>query len=319
MQAIFNELSIPQIKNCENPDLLVSFFIQTCKSVKQANDLSGGDQFVLRIKEDFFENAIVNNWINKKGQSDDEVIFLLSITRVPYLPADDINIAEDRFFEENVSYGGYNIGADSGLRVAYAFKPDGTLVISMMSLPIWDKDEFFLTNSKGNQSLKNASSPKHVFGNLEYFPIWNNYNFDLWKPNFYRDEQLLPLAKLSDLCWLRYIKQTVIWRTIAQRKYYWGKFVENLRHIAVGQKESLIIRMFNNITKVNNFKKRTDICKKQSRIIVCFQSRNPFYLTPDKRHGAFEVYNDRKIHQGEWTFYGKKTTKRGNPDRNICN
>ena len=37
----------------------------------------------------------------------------------------------------------------------------------------------------------------HVYDYLKCFPIWNNYPFESWKPDFNADEKLLPVAKLS--------------------------------------------------------------------------------------------------------------------------
>jgi len=170
-----------------------------------------------------------------------------------------------------------------------------------------------------NKEYPNASFIEHFYIHLQNIPIWNNYNFENWKPNFDNEERLLSVAKLSDFVWLKFIEKDKIWNNIQQREFYWNEFVEKLRHFSGGgNKEGILIPLFLSISNINGFKP-SQVCAKPKRKIVEF-SWTLHYLACDKMHGAFEVYNYKSIHQGEWNFYGKKNTnKKADATRDICN
>ena len=279
MFILFNEKSI---NNCnkENIDELMQLFMQTYKLANQASELSG-EKFGLLMNNNFFNYEIIKNWINEKGHNSREVIFLHQIN--------------------NISQNFTN--SDNNL---------------IFSIAISEKNKNNKLTIK-NQTYKNISLPKHVYKYLEYFPKWNNFDFNSWRVNFNdkKSEHLLPLAKLSDLVWLDFIDETEIWENKKQRKEFWLKFVKELRPIPDTEKISKIIEIFSKITKINGLEKYTK-CKKPKRKIAKFPFNKIFYLTPDKQHGAFEVWNKQQVHQGEWAFYGKKN-KKADTTRDICN
>lgn len=188
-----------------------------------------------------------------------------------------------------------------------------SIFVSIKSDPKWSEPNFI---DNADKKVKNLSDNSHVYEYLEYFPIWNKYPFELWKPDFNADEKLLPIAKLSDYVWLKEVEMPIeIYDSKKMRQHFWDKL---LRKPGGGVKEGFIISIFSKISSINGFIP-SKICKKQVRKIVEFPYKYKFYLAPDKQHGAFEVYNKDKVHQGEWNFFGRKNSnKPAITSRDIC-
>ena len=285
MFILFNEKSITDC-NSDNIDWLINLFIQTYKFAEQASNLSS-EKFGLILNNDLFNYDVIKKWYEKEKRISYsyKIIFLHKINKN----------------SENIK------------------NSNNKLFFSFASSDKFKKDKLTINN----KTYKNISQPEHVYKYLEYFPEWNNFNFNSWRVNFEATEHLLPVSKLSDLVWLNLIGETEIWGNKRQRKIFWSKFVEKLNPKKKNEKKlkpitvTKKIKLFEKITKINGFEKHNE-CKKQNRKIAKYPYSKVFFLTPDKQHGAFEVWNKNKIHQGEWTFYGGKTKKKADTNRAIC-
>ncbi len=280
MIAIFNDNSLPEKYDGKKSETMMNTFIETCTLSYRACKAIN-NKFILYVKENFRGSPFIEAWEKSKGRNSDEVKFLRIITDVHY----------EEF--------------------------DCDIYVSIESEEKWSKPNLTID---GN-SVKNMSNTKHVYDRLEYFPIWNNYPFESWKPDFNADEKLLPVAELSDYVWLKVVgKPLESYDSKRMKQPFWNDFVEILRHKpGGGVKEGFIIPIFSKISSVNGFVP-SKICKKPVRKLVEFPYKFKFYLAPDKETGAFEVYNEKKVHQGEWNFFGRKNSdKSAVKTRDICN
>jgi len=313
MQAIFNELSITS-ENIDEIDNAMNIFIQTCKYAVQANSESDFS-FNLRFKENIYNNFI-KDWMIRKNFND-EVLFLSELSKTPDW-AEDVEIFEDKF-EQEMLFNKLTITADNSIGLAAIMKGTTPLIISLNINNLWNISEIKLKANKETLILKNANNQEHIYEHLEFFPEWNNVNFYTWKPKLKEIDKLLPLPKLSDLVWLKFIDKFEIWENKRERNKIWLDFVKKLGEFTTGgEREDKIIKIFEKIAKINGFEK-VNICPKPKRMIYCFKGREKYYLTPDKQHGAFEVWNSSQEHEGEWHFYGEKNTSKKAESRNICN
>ncbi|GEM_PF-4679793 len=307
MIAMFNDNSLPEKFEGKKSEDMMKKFIKTCSLCRIACKRIENN-FCLYINDNFFGSPFIQKWIETRPNtwSSGDVVFLQEI-RIPY---------------------------DSD---------EKSVFVSIESEQKWSEPTI---NIDGN-SVKNMSNAGHIYDHLKCFPIWNDYPFKSWKPDFDADEKLLPVAKLSDYVWLMFIARSKykearkkcipkggidpappgimdffhVPENNKERDFYWNKFTETLRpYPGGGDKEAIIIEIFTKISSVNGFIPLTSrICKKTARPIVEFPYKFKFYLAPDKETGAFEVYNKKKVHQGEWNFFGRKNTnKPAKPTRDIC-
>jgi hypothetical protein len=348
MNVIFNEISTQNL-NIVNKENILQNLVDTCKAIQQVNDIIGKSIFKLRISRSFWELDI---WTEQeKNYANPIYPFLLSISEAPYLPeTPECEVNENIYLDGNLSFENEHLDLETGLRVASSWE-NSILVVSLAN-NFWEtKREIIIERENAeNIVLKNATLPEHIFELLEFFPIWENYDFNKWKINKFHkplkegkkgeeykrriekekqdnpkkdiDVKVLPMPKLSDLVWLKFIGENEIWDNSDKtrtRAVLWQKFVDKLDTFPVGGlKEACINPIFDKIVKINQFQNANKICSKRKRPI--FTWNGDYYLLPDTQHGAFEVYNDKQVHQGEWHFYGDENMeKKAEKSRNICN
>ena len=104
MQAIFNEISAPQLAEMskEEAQNMLLNLIQVCKKL-QALDTT----FKMRINEHFWniqldDYATIRDHIQNNDDLADDRYFLYAVTDSPYLPQEDFDIDDEKFLEEGL-------------------------------------------------------------------------------------------------------------------------------------------------------------------------------------------------------------------------
>lgn len=330
MNVIFNELSLNIPTETRERERVLKVLIDTCKYIMQVNDAIGENALKLRVNEDFWN---IGFWNDDEKFSDTNYNFLMSVTESPYL-GDEYEVDETIFIDNTLSLGGKTLSPDAGLRVASAWQ-NGVLVLSL-DIGVWsNQKKINITRDDGSDiNLYNATNQQDILEYLELFPKWENYNFDVWrkeafnkanrkgdKTEIIHNVKVLPIPKLSDLVWLAFIEEYELWERNSKernRDKLWGVFVARLRALPNGgEKEKDVLNIYSRIVRINQFE-ISQVCSKPKRPIYTWKGE--YYLLPDKQHGAFEVYDKKRKHQGEWHFYGDENIdKKVDKDRDICN
>ena len=296
MQTIFNEMSALQLAEMseEQAIKMVLNLIQVCKQL-QVIDAS----FKMRINEHFWniqldDYGTIREYMDNSNDLTDDRYFLYAITDSPYLPNNDIDIDVERFFMGNLYWNTLEIGADSGIRTAYAFTPIPAPLISFAT-DKWGELDFISVKIENNPviSLVNLATVKQIY-DVHFDKIATQYlEIEIANPTTVRVDSILPNKNITN-AYLDYMQIYI------ERKE--GKILDS--HIPIKRLEII----GGVVAKINGWIRHKEYSRINNREVFHHHKSKTIFITIDREKGDFEVHNSSKNdnHLGAISFDGAK-------------
>lgn len=296
MQAIFNELSAPQLSEMGKSQAIDTLLnlIQVCKQL-QALDST----FIMRISEHFWQIQLndcgtIREFLDGNDELNDNQYFLYAITDSPYLPDEEADVDNDRFLDGMLVWEEIIIDADSGIRTAYAFDPKPAPMISFAT-ENWHELNFIKVVPISNPTVKliNIATTKQIF-EVHFDTIATEYlDLEIGNPTSVKVEDILPNKFITNL-YLAYFKFYI------DRNE--GKILDSTKPI----KE--IDKIGGVVAKLNGWKRENEYSKINKREVFSHIKKKTIFITIDREKGDFEIHNSDKNdnHLGAISFDGEK-------------
>lgn len=299
MQAIFNELSSSGLESLHEEHAIKVFLelIDVCKHFQQLDST-----FKLRISSSFWTikidslDTIIEYLSNTQNDLFEELQFLQAITDSPYLPDEDLNINQEKFFDNGLLFQCKNVVADSGIRVAYSFEPKPAPIISF-STDDW-KDLNYIKIRSSNKAIIELINVVTVnqFYELHFEKIVVEH-INLSKTSFSSQllnaSTILPNKHISN----SYLKHLTFYKQIEDRRVL-NKEIGVTQIKVIGGK----------VANINGWQKDNNLSSINNREVFSHLIKDNIFLAIDTEKGDFEIHSsDRKNnHKGAISFDGAK-------------
>jgi hypothetical protein len=299
MQAIFNELSAPQLAKMSESQAIDTLLnlIQVCKHLQALDSTSS---FKMRINERFWRIQLddvgtIMEFLNSNNDLSTYRNMLYAVTTSPYLPDEETDIDMDRFLDGTLVWEGTQIDADSGIRVAYAYDPKPAPLISFAT-DDWRELKFInvIPISAPTVKLVNIATTNQIF-ETHFDTITTGYlELESANPTSAKVKDILPNKNITN-AYLSYFQLYV------EREE--GKVLNN--DISVSQ----IKDIGGVVAKVNGWVLNEKYSKINKRLVFSHNKKSTVFIAIDTEKGDFEVHNSNKNdnHLGAISFDGEKT------------
>ena len=282
MQAIFNELSAPQLaimSEKEAIDTLLNL-IQVCKQLQSLDTT-----FKMRINKHFWaiqldDIGTIGEYLENAEELNDDRYFLYAVTDSPYLPDEDADIDIDKFLNEPLFGKGVLIGDESGIRTAYAFYPKPAPIISF-KVSDWDK----LSSIKVKPHLQpeinllNIGTIEHIY-DIHFENIVTHYlETQVANPLSLNINDVLPNKIITNF-YLDYFKFYV--------ERDGGKTLNsNIGVTAINQIGGVV-------AKLNGWARHDSYSRLNGREVFYHVKKKTIFIAIDREKGDFEVHSSEK-------------------------
>lgn len=285
MQAIFNEQSLLGIESQTQEAItnMIATLVKVCQQLQTMDST-----FKMRINENFWIAPILEDI------DSDIKIFLYAITDSPYLPDEEIDTNNDKFFDESLTSAIMCVDEDSGIRVAYAFSPNPVPLVSVANGE-WENIDTIEVKSELRNPIfvLNIATEKQLF-DVHFEAIATQHlALNTAKPNSLNVEKILPNKEITNL----YIDYQALYQNERGR-----------RTLKSNTPIKVIQDIGSLVAKLNGWQKHDNYSRINRRKVFEHVESHTIFIAIDTEKGDFEVHNSNNSsnHLGAISFDGEK-------------